>query len=187
MVPMAPITTPWWEALPDGYLLVENPRAQTPDDGVFMVTRFGLSGDTVYHRTLHYSPVRYSAADLDTIAARAARGEPGGMVPYTPGAPVRADWEAIVPSMRRAMKFPEFKLPFEYTWLAQDESLWLRLSHADQATAVWLILDAGGRPRGRVELPPDLRLWWSRGDTLWAVQPDEQDVPWVVRFRIQPS
>jgi hypothetical protein len=187
IVPMAPITTPWWEALPDGYLLVENPRAQTPDDGVFMVTRFGLSGDTVYHRALHYRPVRYTAADLDTIAARAARGEPGGMVPYNPaGSPVPPDWEAIALSLRNAMKFPEFKLPLEYSWLAQDESIWLRLSHSNHATARWLILDAEGHPRRQLELPSDLRIVWSRGDTFWAVEPDELDVPWVVRFRILP-
>ena len=80
IVPAAPPAMPWWEALPDGYLLVETPLAQTPDDGVFMVTRFGLSGDTVYHRTLHYRPVRYCSADGDSIAARDARGEGGGMV-----------------------------------------------------------------------------------------------------------
>jgi hypothetical protein len=185
MVPMPPLNIPSWKALPDGYLLVETPPAQTHEDGVFMVTRFGLSGDTVYHRTLHYEPVRYSAADLDTIAARAARGEPGGMVHYAPGGPVPSDWEEVVPSLRRAMKFPESKLPIEYAWLAQDESIWLRLSHADHATAVWLILDAGGRPRGRLELPSDLRPLWSRDDTLWAVEPDEFDVPWVVRYRIE--
>jgi hypothetical protein len=187
MVPMAPITTPWWEALTDGYLLVENPLAHTPDDGVFMVTRFGLSGDTVYHRTLHYSPLRYSAADLDTIAARAARGEPGGMVPYIPSVSPPPDWEAIALSLRNAMKFPEFKLPLDRTWLAQDESLWLRLSHANHATARWLVLDTEGRPRGQLELPSDLRIVWSRGDTFWAVDPDELDVPWVVRYRILPS
>jgi hypothetical protein len=85
------------------------------------------------------------------------------------------------------MKFPEFKSPLEYPWLAQDESIWLRLSHANHATALWLIMDAGGRPRGLLELPSNLRIVWSRGDTFWAVEPDELEVPWVVRFRIQPG
>jgi len=187
IVPRAPILTPWWEALPDGYLLVEAPLAQTPDDGAFMATRFGLFADTVYHQKLYYHPVPYSSADLDTIAVRAARGEPGGMVPYIPGAPAPPDWEATVPSLRNAMEFPEFKLPIEYPWLAQDESVWLRLSHADPATARWLILDPEGRPRGQLELPSNMRIRWSRGDTFWAVEPDELDVPWLVRFRLSPG
>jgi hypothetical protein len=101
--------------------------------------------------------------------------------------PVPPDWEAIALSLRDAMDFPEFKLPLEYPWLAQDESVWLRLSHANHATARWLILNAEGRPRGQLELPSDLRIVWSRDDTFWAVEPDSLDVPWIVRFQILPG
>ena len=109
------------------------------------------------------------------------------MAPYRPGAPVPADWEAIALSLRDAMKFPEFKNPIEYPWLAQDESIWLRVSNESVTTASWLLLDAEGRPRGLLELPANLRVRWSHGDTIWAVEPDELEVPWVVRFQIQPG
>ncbi len=188
IVPWPPTTMPRWVALPDGYALVEAPLRQTQEDGVFTVTRFGLSGDTVYTRTLHYRPIRYSAADLDTIAARAARGERGGGVPYNPaGSPVPSDWEVIARRLRLAMNFPEFKQPLESAWLAQDESIWLRLLSGDDSTARWVLLDAQGQPRGQLELPSHLRIRWNRGDTFWAVEPDEYDVPWLVRFRIQPG
>ncbi len=187
IVPNAPPTLPWWLALHDGYMLVDAPRPQTPEDGVFTVTRIGLSDDTVYSRTFHYRPIRYSDADLDSIAARAARGEPGGMVPYSPtGSLVPPDWKDIARSFRSAMKFPEFKVLIEYPWLAQDESIWLRLRQEDHQPARWILLDAEGQPRGDLELPSDIRIMWNRGDTLWGVDPDEDDVPWVVRFRIRP-
>ena len=82
------------------------------------------------------------------------------------------------------MKFPEFKLAVETVRLAQDESVWLRLSQSDQTNALWLILDAEGRPRGRLEVPANIRIRWSSGDFFWATVPDEYDVPWVVRYRI---
>ena len=188
IVPWPPTTNPRWLPLADGYALVEAPPAETQEGGVFTVTRFGLSGDTVYTRTLHYRPIRYSAADLDSIAARAARGERGGGVPYNPaGSPVPSDWEAIARRLRNAMKFPEFKQLIEDAWLAQDESIWLRLLSGDDSTARWVLLDAQGHPRGQLELPSHLRIRWNRGDTFWAVEPDEYDVPWVVRFEIQPG
>ena len=187
-VPRPPTTIPQWLPLADGYLLVEAPLAQTHEDGAFTVTRFGVSGDTVYSRMFHYQPIRYSADDLDSIAARAARGEAGGMVPYNPaGSPVPSDWEAIARRLRLAMKFPEFKHLIEYAWLAQDESIWLRLLSGDVSTARWALLDAQGHPRGQLELPWDLRILWNRGDTFWAVELDEYDVPWIVRFEIQPG
>lgn len=185
-VPHPPTTRPWWEPLPDGYLLVEAPPAAAQDDGSFTVTRFGLSGDTLYSRTFHYRPVRYSATELDSIAARAARGEPGGMVPYSPirrAAP--AGWEAAARSLRDAMSFPEFKPPIENVWVAQDEALWLRLSSEDESTARWVVLDARGRPRGDIVLASKIRILWSRGDVFWGVEPDQLDVPWLVRFRIE--
>ncbi|HZD03901.1 MAG TPA: hypothetical protein VE173_03255, partial [Longimicrobiales bacterium] len=77
-VPSPPPTTPWWEPLTDGYVLVETPVAEYPAEGVITVTRFGLMRDTVYSRHLRYRPVPYSDDALDSIAIHAARGEAGG-------------------------------------------------------------------------------------------------------------
>lgn len=33
-------------------------------------------------------------------------------------------------------------------------------------------------------LPGSSRPLWGRGDTLWVAEPDEFDVPWLVRYRI---
>lgn len=188
IVPSPPPTRPWQESLQDGYVLVDAPTAEASDDGTFTVARFGLTGDTVYTRTLHYRPARYSSADLDSIAARAARGEAGGMAPFmlTRGS-APTDWEIVAHSLRDAMDFPEFKPAIERPWFAQDESVWLLLTGGAGGTARWVLLDERGRPRGQLELPPNVRVLWSRGDTFWAVKPDEQDVPWLVQFRIRPG
>jgi len=188
LVPSPPSGLPWWMPLSDGYLLIETPLAETQGDGVLTVTRFGLVGDTLFSRALHYEPVPYSAAALDSIAARAARGEPGGMLPFfTPGAPVPPDWEVIARSLRAEIDFPKFQMPIQYPWAARDGSIWLRWQDVDNSTARWILLDVQGRPRGELRLPADIQIQWSRGDTFWAVDPDEYDVPWLVRFRILPG
>jgi hypothetical protein len=191
-VPSPPTALPWWESFLDGYLVVATPLAQNAEDGVFTVTRFGLSEDTIFTRALHYEPTPYSAAVLDSIAARAARGESGGMVPIAMmvgggrrGPP--ENWEVIARSLRSAMQFPDYRLPIESVWVAQDEGIWLRRWDGVAATASWIILNSDGNPRGELELPHDVRPMWSRGDVFWAVDPDEFDVPWLVRFTVEPE
>ena len=184
-VPSPPPNLPWWLPVMDGYVVVEAPPPESEAESEFTVIRMGLRGDTIYSRDIRYEPVPYTAEDLDSIAARGARGEPGGGVPYRPGAPAPPNWETIARTFRAHMDYPEFQAPLDYPWLAQDESVWIRLNSEEGAPSRWIVLDPRGRPRGALELPPDLRVRWSRGDTLWAVDLDEYEVQWLVRYRIQ--
>jgi hypothetical protein len=187
-VPMPPSTLPWWLPYPDGYVLVETPLAENATEGVLTLTRIGLLGDTVYSRDLLYSPSPYSSEDLDSISVWSARGEPGGMTGYVPGRGPPDDWEVVARHLRGAMEFPGFQLPISYPWLAQDGGIWLlRTDEGVSETVTWVLLDAEGEPRGQVDLAPNLRIIWSSGDTFWAVEPDEFDVPWVVRFELHPG
>lgn len=190
MAPTPPSTLPWWEPLPDGYLLVESPLARSADEGTVSVTRIGLADDTVYSRELRYRPRRYSSADLDSIAVRAARGEAGGMVPFSPAGQARPapdDVDAVARALRGAMTFPEFQVEIQSVWLAQDGSLWLRRRVADGSPAHWVAIDPDGRVRGRLELPSNVRMMWGDGDVIWVVEPDDHDVQWLVRYRIGPG
>jgi hypothetical protein len=188
MVPSPPTAMPDWLPLADGYIVVETPLAATAERGAVRLTRLDVAGDTVYDRELRYTPLRYTDADLDSIAARAARGSAGGMVPVVVGGgggrPPPANPDAVARALRGAMSFPDFQLPILRSWLAQDESVWLRRPEGDNPLARWVLLDPEGSPRGQLELPADLRILWSRGDTFWAVDLDEYDVQWVVRYRI---
>ena len=187
-VPQPPSGLPWWLPQLDGYILIESPLAEAEGEGILMFTRFGLAGDTIFSRVVRYDPVPYSAEDLDSIAARGARGESGGMLPfYIPGRPPPPDWEVITRRLRAEMDFPSFQMPFEYPWAARDGSVWLRWQDADRPVARWILIDAEGFPRGELELPLDHQILWSRGDIFWAADPDEFDVPWLVRYRIRPG
>jgi hypothetical protein len=187
-VPTPPTPLPSWLPEEDGYVLVETPLPEDGADGVLRITQKDTRGDTVYHDVFHYSPSRYSSEDLDSIAVWAARGDPRGMAPYVPGSGPPSDWRVVANHLREAMDFPDFRLPIDSAWLAQDGGLWLRLAvEAGSETAGWILLDSQGHIRGRLDLPTNLRVRWSRGDLFWAVEPDEYDVPWVVRFRINSA
>lgn len=187
-VPTPPTTLPHWLPTPDGYVLVETPRAETPDPHPIHVTRIGLAGDTVYSRALPYAPVAYAEAELDSIAARAGRGETGPRAAGAGDPEVPPDWQRAARRIRTEMGFPAYKLPIEGAWLAQDESIWLQRTPPSAAetpeTVRWVILDPEGQPHGEVALPNGTRPLWHREDVVWVVEPDEYEVPWVVRYRL---
>jgi hypothetical protein len=45
-----------------------------------------------------------------------------------------------------------------------------------------MILRPDGSPRGQVELPKGTTLQWMSGDVVYAVERDDLDVPWIVRY-----
>lgn len=177
-VPEPPSELPRWHDLDDGYISVEVPYATTPDAGTITVSRIGLTNDTVYSRVLNYQPQPFTAAQLDSAALRGARG------PMMLSGPAQAaPAPELVSVMRTALRFPEFSLPVRTSWIAQDESVWLQREEPG-TNARWIVLGPDGTLRGEVQLPAGSRPLWNRGDTLWVSEPDELDVPWLVRYRI---
>lgn len=49
---------------------------------------------------------------------------------------------------------------------------------------VYDVFEVDGRYLGSVHLPDETELMYMRGDQVWAVQRDENEVPYVVRYRI---
>lgn len=180
LVPDPPTELPMWHALDDGHIVVDVHYATTQAADSFAVTRINLAGDTVYHTTLGYRPERYTPEQLDSAASRGSRS----MMPM--GGPAPPVDDAVVNALRAALKFPEFQLPVRYSWLADDESVWLRRLDAGEV-ARWILLEPDGRIRGELHLSPNAVPLWHRGDEVWASVPDEMDVPWLVRYRISST
>ncbi len=184
-VPQARPQMERWYPTDDGYIAVDAPRPTSGEAGAIFVHRILAGGDTVFSQAVNYSPVPFTDADLDSIAARAARGGPGGFGPYRPGASVPDDWEVIAARLRAEMAFPPWQDGLTQTWPANDDRLWLRLANDRQTGRTdWVILDANGFPAGRLSLPETAQPRWASGDVLWAAEPDQLEVPWLVRYRI---
>jgi hypothetical protein len=194
MVPTPPPPLPLWEALHDGRLVLEQAVAPGELEGGFTITRLDLERDTVFRRTYHYTPLAYSQAELDSIAYRTARGGPGlGVSSYAmgpDGMPLLNAAENVEPfarALRAAMDYPPYRLPVLDPQVGSDESLWLLRDTGESRVAYWVLLGPEGLPLGQLELPRAVRPLWMSGDAFWALVPDELEIPWVVRYRIQPS
>lgn len=181
-----------WLALPDGKLITDVRLPSSPDVSTFLAARLDVRGDTIYARRLRYRPTRYSEAELDTLAEEAARRPGSGFMMMQGGVVVEPD--APDPDVsararsriRSQMNFPEFRYPVGRATSTSDGSMWLPLEGgATVGTTSFLLLDPDGATRGRVTLPERAGVRWRSGDTILVVEPDDFDVPWLVRYRIE--
>lgn len=72
---------------------------------------------------------------------------------------------------------------FREILLARDGSVWLQ-RFLDR---MWLVMAPDGTITRVVKLDTGVRLQAVAGDTLWAVKPDENDVPSVIRLQLKPD
>jgi hypothetical protein len=170
---------PLIESLRDGMITIERSTPRGTAGTTVRVIRGNLRGDTTASVSLRYAPVRFPGAVIDSFADLTARvyGPMRGM-PWS-------NFDAARSTIRAGMKFPPFQPPVSSAFAGDDGSLWLRREDAGGSTMPWLVLDAQARPRGTVILPR--RAWpaWASGSVLWAVVPDADDVPWLVRYRLE--
>jgi hypothetical protein len=186
--PRPPSDRPLSVTTGDGRIWVDRAIATTADAAVFSVTRLDFAADTIYSRQLRYQPARYSETFLDTIAWRSARIPGGGyrIVGGTPQIPpLNPDSLDLFRVIRASLEFPEFQPPVQSHYLSDDGQLWLGREDNGGANHRWLLLDENGQIRGQTELPRRAYIGWHRGDTFIAIELDDDDVPWLVRYRIR--
>lgn len=188
-VPRPPALEPLTTSLVDGRIVVEHSAASAAEAPAFVVTRLSLAADTIWSRRFTYRPRRYDEALLDSLAWASVR-RPGGFVRLVQGVavpnPVRPDSMAAFEAVRSALKFPEYQPPVQRVEVFPGVEVWL-MRESDDGPERWLVLGEDGAARGTVEVPAGIdRVWWSRGDTVWAAVKDELDVPWLLRLRITP-
>jgi hypothetical protein len=185
-VPPAPSDAPLSIATLDGRVVIDRKAPQNVSQTVIRMTHVRMNGDTASTRVLRYAPKRYTAAVLDSFASQSAR-VPGGSYRIVDGVPQitpYANPAAAAAAIRARLSFPAYQTPVSQSFLAEDNAIWLAREDDGGAQRHWIIFDAQGRPRGRADLPRRARLGWASGTTLWIIYPDEDDVPWVIRYRI---
>lgn len=137
-----------WIALPRGGIAV----VRSAD---FSVEVYGAQDTTRVRRTIAYTPVAVTAAELDKVDE----------------------------SLRS--RVPKFKQPFfaEYTVRGADDEVWTRLTMADSlALSEWEVTNVVTRTGSRVTLPRRSEVLAATASKIYTVQYDEDDVPRIAIF-----
>lgn len=145
-------------------------------DGTLEVVRLGVRRDTLVRTGFRYEkvPVPESVRDSLTPDPPAGIGSLYGV----------SDAE-LAAAMRSGVDLPEYRPPLRSAEAVRDGGLWIELNGESTDSAAWLLLDPDLTPRGRLLLPVRMEPRHIDGSTVWAVEPDELDVPWLVRLTVQ--
>ncbi len=161
----------------DGRWMVKRTVASSDEVATFSIVRLGLTGDTLFGREYRYPPKRYPDEVLDSLASWRATSRSSGP---------EVDVDALQLQLRNAMDFPDFQPPILAGVGGGDGTLWLRREDTGGDSYRWLVIGPDGSPRGHIDLPRRSVVKWVGVGGFVVVEPDEFDVPWVVRFRIEP-
>lgn len=143
--------------------------------GVMVATRIGPAGDTTFVERLRYDPRPVTDRHLDSLAAQRARGRGGS----------RSDSLRLFEAARSALQRPDHHRPVRSPTSVGGGIVWMRLDPDLASENRWLVYRDATRELGIVELPvADSFLRSSDGRTVWVMERDDFDVPWLVRYRI---
>ena len=165
------------QSFPDGDLVIGVPsqsrlyvvgRAAATSSRTANVSVVALrsTGDTLWKRDLSYSPRRLEKSVVDSEVRRL-------------GLKRGSDADALL----RVFFTPQFLPPITSGFAADDGAVWLRREQG-RATVEYWILTPDGTLTATLTVPQTLTLTAARGSQVWSVQNNADDVPAVVRFRI---
>ena len=141
---------------------------------ILSVVRLSAADDTVAERTVRYVPVPTPVHVRDSLLSR-----PDGI-----GSMFGVSDAAFDAAMASALELPAHLPPVRSVHDAADGSLWIELEGTSVESTEWLVLDPDLAPRGRAVLPARMEPQHIDESTLWMVELDELDVPWLIRMRV---
>lgn len=156
----------------------------TPSDngGFIRVTVMAGMGDTLLSRSYPFSGVRLKRSTVDSaIRVVMARYQPdrNGRLQAPPDVVVELENR-----LRAAM--PTFAAPVSGLLVGIDNSIWLGLERSSEGRR-YLVLDERGDPVGTVTVPFNASLNAASRDQIWVTERDQDDLPSLVRYRLQPA
>ena len=156
----------------DAIYLIEpdpNPAAGT---AAIRVRALEPSGRLRWEKRIPYQPVALSNRRFEEAVEELASGHDGAG---------RIDREAV----RKAMARPKFLPTLAQSLVATNADLWLRWEQDPEVLPEWTVLDLDGTIKGRFRFPAGVNPLRIDGDRVYAVITDSDDLPGLVRYRIE--
>jgi hypothetical protein len=168
-------TSGLWAVSPvDGsVIIVDRPIATGGEEARFRVQRLRSASDTIFNRNYLYTPRQIPQAAIDSILGRAAIF---GDNPVPP---------EMLRQYRDQLGSLRFDAPVSQLLAGRDGTIWLRREQLGLQQVEWLVLDEAGNPIAVFQMPASVRIVQAERGRLWAVENDEFDIPYVVRYSVQ--
>jgi hypothetical protein len=156
----------------DAIYLIEPDPNPTARPAAIRVRALEPSGRLRWDKRIPYKPVPLSHRRFEEAVEGLASGHDGGG---------RIDRGAV----RKAMTRPEFLPALAQSLVATNGDLWLRWEQDSDVRPEWTVLDRQGRIKGGYRFPAGVNPLRIDGDRVYAVITDSDDLPELVRYRME--
>jgi hypothetical protein len=140
--------------------------------GRLRLTIVNPGGDTLVDREYPFVGEPIPERVRDSVVARALATTRSANPQHN------AEWRALAPKRTQPV-WP----PVQSIIVGRDETIWLGI-RATGALRTWIALDGAGTPIGTLQLPAAAELHVAERATLWGIIEDADDLPSVVRYRV---
>ncbi|MFQ5705623.1 MAG: 6-bladed beta-propeller [Gemmatimonadales bacterium] len=171
---------PLWTVAPGGNSLIVVDRTAGPvaSNAQYIVTALRVNGDTIWTAEFTYRPRPLTDEIVTAIVRKdiqirdSRRGSSG--------------YHITEPEARKGLYRPKTLAPVTSLVVGYDETIWLRREESPLDTVVlWDVIGPDGARMGRLETPTALRILRAGRGFVWAVELDDLDVPYVVRYQVK--
>lgn len=153
------------------YLIEPDPKP-TAHAAAIRIRSLEPSGRLRWEKRIPYQPVPLSNRRFEAAVEALASGHDGA------GKLGRG-------AVRKAMTRPEYLPALAQSLVATNGDLWLRWEQDPEVRPEWTILDRQGAIKGRFRFPAGVNPLRIDGDRAYAVITDSDDLPELVRYRIE--
>jgi hypothetical protein len=165
---------------PDGNRMIIVERSTAPEaDTTVTLHAIASSGDTLWSRRFRYAPLALPAAEIDSLLAPRIEG----FKRFARLERKLSDDEAEL-AYRESVEVPGHRPPIRSARVALDGRIWLEWNAPPGMPSDWWLLNSEGEPLTIVRPSMPISAAGVAGDHLWAVELDEMDVPYLVRYRV---
>lgn len=149
--------------------------SEAEPDGTLELLRIAGAGDTISQCGLRYHPIPLPGRVRDSLLD----------FPVGRGQMLGTTDAALRKALASGLDLPDHRPPLRTTLVGRDGSVWIELNGESSDSTAWVLLAPDLTPRGELLLPARTRPRHINGYSVWAVELDEMDVPWLVRLRVQ--
>jgi hypothetical protein len=181
---LLPIATgPLWTSHPygRGIVALEQDIPRQPAAS-YRVRRIAASGTVVLSREYRYNAERLDRQTTASLVRDEVARWYGRLSTIRP-----ISMRELDEALRSAISLPPYQ-PFADRIVAgADSTIWVRVQTAGREPRRWNILRSNGDPDGYVEVPSSVDIKFVNGDRVVAAVKDENEVDFVVIFRLERS
>jgi hypothetical protein len=163
----------------DRVMVLDRTVTRDEESRAVTIRMFGPDGSLLWSRRYPYDAVPLPSSEADSLIGERIAG-----FQRFAALEGRLSPEEAERVYRREVRAPAYRPPVRSAYLADDGRIWMEWAVRAGTPARWMVLNQRGELLASFAVPALLDVRAIHGDDVWAVETDDLDVPYLVRYKL---